>query len=62
VGAQGGDVQAVVRHGQTADGAGLMVSSSRAILYAASDGTWIEAARSAARKLRDEINRHRTGH
>jgi orotidine-5'-phosphate decarboxylase len=60
VGAQGGDVQAVVSHGQTADGTGLMVSSSRAILYAASDETWIEAARTATRRLRDEINAHRT--
>jgi orotidine-5'-phosphate decarboxylase len=59
VGAQGGDVQAVVSHGQTADGAGLMVSSSRAILYAARDETWIEAARAATRRLRDEINLHR---
>jgi orotidine-5'-phosphate decarboxylase len=61
VGAQGGDVQAVVRLGQTAAGDGLMVSSSRAILYAASDETWIEAARTATRTLRDEINRHRAG-
>jgi orotidine-5'-phosphate decarboxylase len=61
VGAQGGDVQAVVSHGQTADGTGLMVSSSRAILYAASDDTWLEAARTAARTLRDQINRHRAG-
>jgi orotidine-5'-phosphate decarboxylase len=59
VGAQGGDVQAVVTHGQTAAGDGLMVSSSRAILYAASDATWIEAARAAARTLRDEINKYR---
>jgi orotidine-5'-phosphate decarboxylase len=59
VGAQGGDVQAVVTHGQTATGDGLMVSSSRAILYAASDETWIEAARTATRTLRDQINLHR---
>jgi orotidine-5'-phosphate decarboxylase len=61
VGAQGGDVQAVVTNGQTAAGDGLMVSSSRAILYAASDDTWIEAARTATRALRDQINRHRAG-
>ena len=61
VGAQGGDVQAVVSHGQTADGTGLLVSSSRAILYAASDATWIEAARMATRTLRDQINQHRAG-
>jgi len=60
VGAQGGDVQAVVINGQTAAGTGLMVSSSRAILYAARDDTWVEAARSATRSLRDQINRHRT--
>jgi orotidine-5'-phosphate decarboxylase len=59
VGAQGGDVQAVVTNGQTLNGDGLMVSSSRAILYAASDETWVEAARSAARKLRDQINQYR---
>ena len=34
VGAQGGDVQAVVMNAKTADGTGLIVSSSRAILYA----------------------------
>src|SRR5580692_1129475 len=61
VGAQGGDVQAAVSHGQTADGTGLMVSSSRAILYAASDATWIEAARAATRSLRDRINQFRAG-
>jgi len=59
VGAQGGDVQAVISNGQTAAGDGLMVSSSRAILYAASDDTWVEAARSATRTLRDQINQHR---
>ncbi len=61
VGAQGGDVEAVIRNGQTAAGDGLMVSSSRAILYAASDDTWIEAARTATRKLRDQINQFRAG-
>jgi orotidine-5'-phosphate decarboxylase len=59
VGAQGGDVQAVVTNGQTLNGDGLMVSSSRAILYAASDETWVQAARTATRKLRDQINQHR---
>jgi orotidine-5'-phosphate decarboxylase len=59
VGAQGGDVQAVVTNGQTLNGDGLMVSSSRGILYAASDETWVEAARTATRKLRDQINQYR---
>jgi orotidine-5'-phosphate decarboxylase len=59
VGAQGGDVEAVMRNGCTADGRGLMVSSSRAILYAGSGEDFAQAARAAAQALRDEINRHR---
>ena len=59
VGAQGGDVEAVVTHAKTADGTGVVVSSSRAILYASSAGDFAEAAASAAKALRDEINRYR---
>ncbi len=59
IGAQGGDVAAVMQHGRTPDGTGLLVSSSRAILYAGNDDGFAEAAAGAARMLRDEINRHR---
>jgi orotidine-5'-phosphate decarboxylase len=59
VGAQGGDVEAVVRNAKTADGSGLVVSSSRAILYASNGDDFAEAAGNAAKSLRDEINRHR---
>src|SRR3546814_656591 len=59
VGAQGGDVAAVVENGLAADGAGLLVSSSRAILYASSGDDYAEAAASEARALCDEINRYR---
>ena len=59
VGAQGGDVAAVVRNGATADGTGLMVNSSRGILYASGGDDYADAAARAARALRDEINRHR---
>ncbi|HZH42969.1 MAG TPA: orotidine-5'-phosphate decarboxylase [Lysobacter sp.] len=59
VGAQGGDVEAVVRHARGADGTGLIVSSSRAILYASTGEDYADAARAAARALRDAINRHR---
>jgi orotidine-5'-phosphate decarboxylase len=55
VGAQGGDVEAVVANGCTADGTGLLVSSSRAILYASSGGDFADAARTAALQLRDPI-------
>lgn len=59
VGAQGGDVEAVVRQGGTADGTGLVISSSRAILYASSGADFADAAGHAARELRDQINRYR---
>jgi orotidine-5'-phosphate decarboxylase len=56
VGAQGGDVAAVVANGATADGTGLIISASRAVLYAGSGADYAAAARSAAQQLRDEIN------
>ena len=59
VGAQGGDVEAVVTHAKTDDGTGLIVSSSRAILYASSGADFAEAAAAEAAALRDLINRHR---
>jgi orotidine-5'-phosphate decarboxylase len=59
VGAQGGDVEAVVTNAKTADGTGLIVSSSRAILYASGGEDFAEAAAGAAKSLRDEINRYR---
>ena len=59
VGAQGGDVAAVLANGATTDGTGLVISSSRAVLYAGSGTDYAQAARAAALKLRDEINSHR---
>lgn len=59
VGAQGGDVEAVVSNAKTADGTGLIVSSSRAVLYASADDDYAQAAANEARRLRDEINRYR---
>jgi orotidine-5'-phosphate decarboxylase len=59
VGAQGGDAAAVVRNAVTADGTGLMVSSSRAILYASQGDDYAEAAADAARALRDLLDAHR---
>ena len=59
VGAQGGDAEAVVRNACSDDGSGLMVSSSRAILYASSGDDYATAAAAAARALRDTLNLHR---
>ena len=54
VGAQGGDAAATVRAGWRTD-APIVVSSSRAILYASSGEGFAEAARRAARKTRDGL-------
>lgn len=59
IGAQGGDVEAVVRNGRTAAGTGLMINSSRAILYAGNGEDFAQAARTATLELRDAINRCR---
>ncbi|HEX4387769.1 MAG TPA: orotidine-5'-phosphate decarboxylase [Steroidobacteraceae bacterium] len=56
VGAQGADVAAAVRNGMTAEGTGLIVSSSRAILYASAGEDFAEAARAATEQLRAQIN------
>lgn len=56
VGAQGGDVDQAVRSGQTAEGTGLIISSSRSILYASSGEDFTAAARKATLTLREQIN------
>lgn len=60
VGAQGGDAAATVRAGwRGVDGrtsAPVIVNSSRAILYAASDATFAAAARAEALRTRDALN------
>ena len=55
VGAQGGDVQATVRAGTTAMGTGMIINSSRAILYASDGDDFAEAAGQVAAATRDEI-------
>jgi orotidine-5'-phosphate decarboxylase len=59
IGAQGGDVKATVNAGKSTGGAGLMINSSRAILYAGKDEDFAQAARKVALSTRDEINTYR---
>jgi len=61
IGAQGGDIEATVKAGRSAAGTGLMISSSRAILYAGQGEDYADAARRAALATRDAINAHRQG-
>ena len=59
VGAQGGDVEQVVANGRTRSGTGLVISSSRAILYASAGEDFAQAARAATVSLREKINTSR---
>jgi len=59
IGAQGGDIEATVKAGKTAAGTGLMINSSRAILYAGKGEDFAAAARRVAQDTRDAINRWR---
>ena len=59
IGAQGGDIEATVNAGRTMAGTGLMINSSRAILYAGKDENFAAAARQVAQETRDAINRYR---
>jgi orotidine-5'-phosphate decarboxylase len=58
IGAQGGDLEATLEAGLDARGAGLLISSSRNIIYAG--GGSPDAIRAAAAELRTAINRKRT--
>lgn len=54
VGAQGGSLQAVCQYGITKD-CGLLVNSSRGIIYAAHDQSFAQAAAAAAQALQQEM-------
>lgn len=52
IGAQGGDVEAAVKSGVNSEKKGLIINSSRGIIFA-------ENPVEEAKKLRDEINKYR---
>jgi len=54
VGAQGGDLMDVTKHGLTSE-CGLLVNSSRAILYASNDEKFHESARIETQKIQKEM-------
>ncbi|MEM7333207.1 MAG: orotidine-5'-phosphate decarboxylase [Chloroflexota bacterium] len=58
IGAQGGDLESAVTYGPDAV-AGPVISSSRGIIYAESGANFVEAARQAAIKVREQINSYR---
>jgi len=59
IGAQGGDIEATVKAGSVPGkpGTGMIINSSRAILYASSENDFAQAARKVAQATRDALNR-----
>ncbi len=54
VGAQGGDLPAICRHGLTRE-CGLLVNASRSILFASAGPDFADAARAEAQKMQQEM-------
>ncbi len=59
IGAQGGDVKATVGAGLTTDKKGMIINSSRGIIFASSGDDFAQVAAREAQSLRDEINQYR---
>lgn len=59
IGAQGGDLESTVRAGRNSKNTGMIISSSRGIIFASKDADFAEAARAETQRLTDEINRFR---
>lgn len=55
IGAQGGDIPATVKAGRNSKGLGMMINSSRAILYASEGDDWRQAATRSALDTRNAI-------
>ena len=54
VGAQGGDLNEVIKHGMNED-IGLIINSSRGIIYAGSDNNFDEKAKNAAKEVQQKM-------
>jgi orotidine-5'-phosphate decarboxylase len=61
IGAQGGDLAATMAAGQTAQGAGVMINSSRAIIYASAGEDFAQAAGIVAQQTQLAIAQCRIG-
>lgn len=59
IGAQGGDIEKTVKAGINSKNAGLIISSSRSIIFASSGENFAEKAREETEELRNEINKYR---
>lgn len=58
IGAQGGDVEETVSAGKDSRGQGMIINSSRGIIFASNSADFAKAARRETEKLRDLINQY----
>ena len=56
IGAQGGDLNATLKAGLTENGTGVMINSSRGIIYASKGEDFAQAATLAAQQLVQAMN------
>lgn len=59
IGAQGAEVEPTVQAGKDSKNQGMIINSSRGIIFASSGEDFAEAARRETQKLNDEINKYR---
>jgi orotidine-5'-phosphate decarboxylase len=59
IGAQGGDVEKTVKAGLNSQKAGMIINSSRGIIFASNGEDFAERAKEETLKLRDDINKYR---
>ncbi len=59
IGAQGGDIEKTVKAGLNSKKAGMIINSSRGIIFTSSGKDFAEKAREETRKLKELINKYR---
>ena len=59
IGAQGGEVEATIKAGLNSRKAGMIVNSSRGVIFSGSNEDFAEKAQEEATRLRDTINKYR---
>ena len=59
IGAQGGDIEKTVKGGLNSKNYGMIINSSRSIIFASNGKDFAEKARAETQKLRNEINKFR---
>ena len=59
IGAQGGNVEKTIKAGRNSKNQGMIIHSSRSIIFASSGSNFADAARKKAQELSDQINQAR---